>query len=127
MTFATEQMRVMQFCDFMEALCRLARFLSKRSNIQDTSKSLSSFATEQQDSSSSWGKIRELSTLHSIFLKDEGRFLSIQNGGLVSKLSKGGAEGSSGTEQASKEIDGLKANDYHIKIREIIHKIAHLL
>lgn len=87
LNFGFEEKLIMNFPDFLEGLCRLARFLTK-SSFQEASKSVKLMVKHQTTQNSSWAKIRELSLLHSIFLEEEGRFLSIQNGGLISVKKK---------------------------------------
>ena len=80
-----------------------------------------------KSASSSWSKIRELSSRHAIFLREKGVYLSIHSGKMVrsdirEKAHAGGQDGGQDSEQDGEAAgrDGV----YYEKLREVIHKVC---
>ena len=81
----------MEFSDFLEAVTRLAALMTKVT-LAGALEHASHIAAHSEGRfgklSSSWRRIRELTKTHDFFVEKEGRFLSIRNGGLVSRDTK---------------------------------------
>lgn len=124
LNFAETAPRTMQFTDFLEGMCRLAKFLAASPlSMQEAVEARAG----AKSASSSWSKIRELSSRHAIFLREKGVYLSIHSGKMVrsdirEKAHAGGQDGGQDSEQDGEAAgrDGV----YYEKLREVIHKVC---
>jgi hypothetical protein len=79
---------VLTFADFLEAVCRYAKHLTEKPLTTSEESSSNNFFSKDRSANTGWSKIRQLTMFREVFLEKEGKFVSIQNGGLLSKSSR---------------------------------------
>ena len=79
---------VLTFADFLEAVCRYAKHLTEKPLTTSGENSSNNSFSKDRSANTGWSKIRQLTMFREVFLEKEGKFVSIQNGGLLSKSSR---------------------------------------
>ena len=114
-----ELVNTFSFSDFLEAICRYSHLMVKPTMsgiMTGVNKMLTNdHHYEDRTANSSWNRIRELTTQSQVFLEQQGRFVSIQNGALISKSVREQADKLSIEQQQNEQTNSTTKNDMTTK------------